>query len=259
MKRGGSRFYVDKETREKVPGVTSVIDMVPKDFLKYWVAKITAEQAVENLGAVVTLAMRDPSAAVDMLKRTHLRTTGEAADIGTEAHNIFERLAKGEKVGRLHPDMELFANGVREFLDRYQPEFLHIEDTVWSDTHRYAGSFDAIAKVDGEVLMVDAKTTRSGVHAEVALQLSAYMNADRIVTPDGDDVPLPPFDGAAVFHFRPDGWQFVPIRADAAVFQKFLSLREVFDWVHTDSDSVIGKPDYSTFTTTGSERRASKK
>ncbi|WP_036959367.1 hypothetical protein [Promicromonospora kroppenstedtii] len=69
IKRGGSRLYVHPESARKVPGVTSVLNMLPKGFLKFWASKSVAEYAVNNIGAVVTLAMNDKSAAVDLLKR----------------------------------------------------------------------------------------------------------------------------------------------------------------------------------------------
>lgn len=259
IKRGGSRFYVNPETREKVPGVTSVLSMLPKPFLTYWAAKVTAESAVSNIGPVVGLAMNDPTGAVDYLKRAHRRTTNEAADVGTEVHALYEKLARGDRVGRQHPDLEPYVRWINEFHDKYQPTYRHIEDTVWSDTHKYAGSFDAICDIDGETVMLDAKSTRSGVHEEVALQLSAYSYADHIVTQDGEQVPVPEIHAGAVLHLRPEGWKFVPARVDASVFGYFLTLRKVFDWVTTESSTVIGKPLHESVASTGSERRSSSK
>ena len=259
IKRGGSRFYVHPETREKVPGVTSVISMLPKPFLTYWAAKVTAESAVSNIGPVVGLAMNDPGGAVDYLKRAHRRTTNEAADVGTEVHALYEKLARGDKVGRQHPDLEPYVRWINEFHDKFQPSYRFIEDAVWSDTHKYAGSFDALCDIEGETVMLDAKSTRSGVHEEVALQLSAYAFADDIVTQAGERVSVPKVDAGAVLHLRPEGWKLVPVRLDADVFGYFLHLREVFDWVTAESSTVIGKPLFESVASTGSERRASNK
>lgn len=258
IQRAGSRFYVDPDSGEKLPGVTSIIDQLPKPFLTYWAAKLVAESAADNIGAVVQLLVNgDRSGAIDYLKRSPQRFTGQAADTGTEVHDLFERLARGFKVGRQHPDMEPFVRHISDFLDRYQPRFLHVEDAVWSDTHKYAGSFDAVCVIEGETVMLDAKSTRSGVHESVALQLSAYSFADHIVTQSGDKAPIPEIDGGAVLHLRPEGWKLVPARVDRDVFEHFLTLRRVFDWVKFDSKSVIGKPLYDSQITTGSQRRAS--
>lgn len=242
IRRGSSRFYVHPETADKVPGVTSVVGMLPKDFLKFWAAKVVAELAVESLGEVVGIALRDPAAAVDFLKRAPQRTTGKAADVGTDVHDLFERMAKGEVVGRVHPDLKPYVEHFQSFLDEFQPEFLFLEETVWSDKHRYAGSFDAIATVGGETVVLDWKTTRSGIHEEVALQLSAYRFADYLVRPDGSRVPMPKLDGGAVLHVRPEGKSFVPVKCDAEVFEYFLHLREVFEWDKGVKSTVIGSP-----------------
>lgn len=242
IKREGSRFYVEPDSGAKVPGVTSVVGMLPKEFLQYWQAKMVATAAVEELGTVVQMTLRDPQAAIDHLKGAARRNTAEAARIGTNAHDLFERLARGEDVGRVHPELEPFARHFREFLDTVQPEYLFMEETVWSDTHRYAGSFDAWAKVNGETVILDYKTTRSGIHAEVGLQLAAYRYADHILRPDGTRTPIPKTDGAAVLHVRPEGWNLTPVKADEDMFDMFLHLRAVFDYEKTGSKSVIGKP-----------------
>lgn len=242
IKRGGSRFYVHPTEKTKRPGVTSVVGMLPKDFLKFWAAKLTAETAVENLGAVVNLALTDPEGAVDYLKRAPLRNTGKAADVGTEVHDLVERLFRGEKLGKVHPDFQPYVTGAREFLDEFEPEFLHLEETVWSDTHGYAGSFDWIAKIGDEIVIGDNKTTRSGVHAEVALQLAAYKNADYLIDADGEQTPLPKIDTGAVLHLRPEGWKVVPVTVTDDVFSVFCSLLPVLDWERETKKGVIGKP-----------------
>ncbi|MFD8496218.1 hypothetical protein [Amycolatopsis sp. NPDC059657] len=239
--------------------MTSVLSMLPKPFLTFWAAKVTAETAVSNIGPVVGLAMNDPSGAVDYLKRAHRRTTNEAADVGTEVHGLYEKLARGDAVGRQHPDLEPYVRHIGEFHDKYQPRYRFIEDAVWSDTYKYAGSFDAICDIEGETVMLDAKSTRSGVHEEVALQLSAYSYADRIVTQSGEHAEVPEIHAGAVLHLRPEGWKLVPARVDSTVFDYFLTLRKVFDWVTTESSTVIGAPLFESVASTGSERRATTK
>ena len=56
---------------------------------------------------------------------------------------------------------------------------------MWSDRSGYAGSFDAVCRIEGERVLLDLKTTRSGVHADVALQLAAYARTEQLITQDG--------------------------------------------------------------------------
>lgn len=256
--RSGSRFYVDPETGRKNPGVTSVLNMLPKPFLKAWAAKLVAETAVNNIASVVGLAFSDPKGAIDYLKRSPDRFTKSAADTGSEAHDIFEQIALGNPPKRVHPEMEPFVAHFMEFMEKCEPEFILLEETVWSDEHGYAGSFDALAilhgegagELQGKTLFMDWKTTRSGVHAEVALQLAGYRFADFVIRPDGSRVPLPEADGGAVLHVRPEGWSLVPIETDTVqigdnevkVFDYLLALREVFDWDVEVNKHVVGTP-----------------
>ncbi len=259
IKRGGSRYYVHPETRDKYPGVTSILDMLPKPFLSPWAAKLAAEWAADNIGSVVQLLVNGQrQAAVDVIKGASRRFTNDAADVGTEVHDLFEKRALGYPVGRVHPELAEYVKGIDAFLDRYQPEFLHVEDAVWSDTYRYAGSFDWIARIQGETVMGDTKSTRSGVRESVAMQLAAYANADKIITQRGADAPLPAITAHAVFHVRPEGWKLVPTRTDRDVFDAFLVLRRVFEWETEAKHGVIGDPLYDSTVSTGSTRRTSK-
>ncbi|MFD0044760.1 hypothetical protein ACFVGV_06170 [Pseudarthrobacter scleromae] len=246
IKRGGARFYVNPDDGAiKVPGVTSIVGMLPKEFLRYWAAKMVAEEAVADPGTLVNMVLRDPSAAIDHLKKAPDRNTRKAADVGTAAHDLFERLAKGQPIGRVHPDLEPFVRHFSEFLDKAQPEYHFMEETVWSDTHEYAGSFDAFATIQGEKVWIDNKTTRSGIHEEVGVQLAAYRFADSIIRQDGGRIPMPKADGGAVLHIRPEGWKLVPVRCDEEMFDVFLHLREIFRYEKEIKGTIVGREIFS--------------
>lgn len=261
IKRGDTRFYVEPTSGAKYPGVTSVLNMLPKPFLTAWAAKMTAEFAVEDIGAIVTLAMRDKQAAIDLMKGASKRFTAEAARVGSEAHAVFEALSKNEDPGRLAPDIQPYSDHFKDFLDKVQPEYIYLEETVWSDTHRYAGSFDALAKIDGELVWIDNKTTRSGIHAEVGVQLAAYAAADFILKADGTHVEMPQSEVGACLHIRPEGWKLVPVRADRQLFETvFLPLRAVMDYDYEVQKTIIGKPAFEGVgTDSAPKRRAPRK
>ncbi len=252
IKRGGARFYVNPDDGAiKVPGVTSVVGMLPKEFLRYWAAKEVASTAVNELGTVVQMILGNTdtdmgkAAAIDHLKKSPDRNTRKAADIGTAAHDLFEKLARNQPIGRVHPDLDPFVRHFNEFLDVAQPDYHFMEETVWSDKHAYAGSFDAFATIQGERVWIDNKTTRSGIHEEVGIQLAAYRFADSIIRADGGRVPMPEADGGAVLHIRPEGWKLVPVRCDEAMFETFLHLREIFKYEKETKGSIVGREIFS--------------
>ena len=242
IKRGGSRFYVHPETAAKVPGVTSIVGNLPKPFLKFWGEKLVAEEAVDNLPAVTQLLMNGKrQAAIDMLKGAPRRTTSDAAQMGTDVHGLVEKLNRGESLGQLHPDLQPWIDNYRTWLEDWQPQFLFVEATAWSETHGYAGTLDGICKVEGDLLMWDLKTGKA-TYPEVGLQLSAYANADYLISADGTKTELPKIDLGAVLHLRTDSCTFKPVRIDAPVFEVFKSLIQVTEWLSEISKTVLGAP-----------------
>ncbi|QNE74010.1 hypothetical protein F0344_04795 [Streptomyces finlayi] len=288
--RGGSRFYVHPEDRELVhPGVTSILGMSAKqNFLAPWQAKLTAELAVDSIDFIADMAERDREGAVDYLKGAARRYTKVRADIGSEAHDMFERMIRGEgglaekhpagspRAGqfrvRVAPDMEPYRQHFAEFLEAVNPEFVRAEDVVWSDTYGYAGSFDVWLYVwldengyptpdrsgTRHLILGDWKTGKN-TYPDVALQLAAYERADYVIDPDGNREPLPEFDGSAVLHITDETWAFKPVVTDDDVFAQFLRLRGTFEWDRGMSRKVLGKPiakKTSGKLVTGTQRRA---
>lgn len=251
IKRGGMRLYIDPDTGERVPGVTSISGALPKEGLKYWAAKMAGERAVDNLGEVVGIAMRDRKAAVEFVKSAHTAHTRAASERGTAVHELIERRARGEKV-RAHPDYRGYLAGFDAFVREFRPEWHYLEATVWSAEHGYAGSFDAIATLhpeggEPEKVLIDFKTTRSGVHADVALQINGYAYAGEIVTPNAegglDREPMPELDGAAVLHVRPESWSLVPVKLDPDIFECFLALKAgPVRWQRELQSGALGAP-----------------
>lgn len=271
--RGGSRFYVHPADREIIhPGVTSVIGMLPKqNFLGPWNGKMAATLAVDSIDFVADMAARDREGAIQYLSGAARRYTKVRADIGSEAHDLFERLIRGEYVGRVRADLEPYVKHFREFLAAVNPEFVRAEDVAWSDTYGYAGSFDVWLYVwldaNGiptpdrsgvkHLIMGDWKTSKA-TYPDVALQMSAYENADYVIDADGNREPMPKFDGAAVLHITDETWAFKPVDTGPEVFAQFLHLRETFNWDREGSKRVIGKPiaKKAGQIVTGTQRRA---
>lgn len=255
--KGGSRFYIHPADSEIThPGVTSVIGMLPKqNFLAPWNARMTAELAVDSIDFVKEMAERDRAGAVDYLRGAARRYTKARSDVGSEAHDLFERLMRGEYVGRQRSDIQPYVDNFREFLEAVNPELIRAEDVAWSDTYGYAGSFDVVLRIWMDkggritpdrsgiphVLIADWKTSKS-TYPDVALQLSAYANADYYLDAEGRRYELPTLDGGAVLHITDTDWQFKPVAIGDDVFEHFLHLRATFDWDREQSKRVIGKP-----------------
>jgi hypothetical protein len=252
-RREGSRFYRDSDSQQRVPGVTSIIDMLNKPFLPPWNAKMVAELAIDSIDFLQRMAESDKQGAIDYLRHAARRYTDEASVRGTKAHDIFELEIRGQDSGEIEQELIPYRDNFRRFLDVAQPKLIRAEETVWSDEHGYAGRFDALAELlldeDGRLdprgepsqKIIDYKTGKR-VYPSVALQNSAYRWAERIIAQSGQVEPMPPIDGGMVLRCNAAGWELTPVRTDREVFAAFLLLREVFRWEKETSKTVLLKP-----------------
>lgn len=254
---GGVRYYVHPETKQKAPGVTSVLNTLPKPWLSRWAAKSVAENAIELLPEVVGMATKGKhDAAVDLLKRSPWRDTGQAAEQGDAVHELAEKLFAGQRVGRVSKDIKVFKEHIAEFMEQAQPEFLYQEATVWGPDGAYSGTFDWMAYILGKhlgaededadkkyLVLGDTKTTRSGIHEEVCLQLNAYAAAPHIILPDGTLKEMPQIDGLAVFHLTRDQWTLTPVDYDDIYMEIFMALLNgPYKWDKELKQHSIGAP-----------------
>ena len=205
-----SRLYLWEDGKH--PGVTSIVGMLPKPHLQFWAAKMAAEAALEK----GTVTERD----LNYIKTAHTRNRDEAADIGSNIHDLVDRKFNGEDLELTADEMQII-DCFDQFCHRFNPVWEKTEETVFGNygDFTYAGSFDAIASIDGSNWLIDFKTTRSGIHPEVALQLSAYMNARKIIHPDGSSEDVPRIDRCAVLWLRPDKWAFQELHPQQTKFE----------------------------------------
>lgn len=93
--------------------------------------------------------------------------------------------------------------------------------------------------------IITHNTNRSGAHIDVALQLAAGARFEEI-TPDNQTlVPMTQIEHAQVIHISPKGVQVRRVNINERIFNKFASLREVWDFHAFESkfpttESVLG-------------------
>ena len=238
----GKRHYIHPLNKKiKVPSVTSVLDMLPSHYLRIWNSKVTAQAAIDDFDYVSELIASGKShKAIEWLKAAATRELNKAADMGDRVHNTLEEIITTGKWD-VDPEVEPYIQGFYEFCERFEPEWMFVEHSIFSISHLYAGSFDAIAKINKKNYMIDFKTTRSGISSKVAMQLAAYARAD-VMFIDGQEHPLPEIHAGAALWLRPDKWAFQPLRIDEDIFLTFLSLRRIFEWESRQSKTAILSP-----------------
>jgi hypothetical protein len=255
--RDDHRLYIHPQTGEFIPGVTSIINNLPKPFLKPWGQKLVAEEAVNKFDQLSRVREADPQVAIDWLKKAPDRFTGQASRYGKIAHSYFEELALGAVVDASSEpeDVRLMVDQYKDFLDTIQPEPILLEEGVWHPELNYAGTFDAIYRFNNpDLIMTDSfgnemplvgigwcdnKTTRSGLHAEVGLQLAAYRHAPYVLAADGTALKNNPGDFALGIHVRPEGWELIPVEAGLEEFEVFKTLIDVDHYLKFHEKNIM--------------------
>lgn len=190
----GGRFY--EVDGEMYPSVTHILGAaIAKPALIAWSANVERAACVEAAAdlytewaaQIVPPVMPRESYLATLTTRlgtvkAHQKELAKGAEIGTQAHKLIEwtmRTALGAEAG---PKPVVSEKALWAFLcweewaKRVELKPLLIERTVYSKTHRFAGTLDILARVNGVVTLVDLKTSK-GIYPEMFLQVAAYMKA----------------------------------------------------------------------------------
>lgn len=234
--KSGHGYTVDGA---KVPGVTSILGLLPKDNLIKWAAESTADYAVNNWGTLSEMPWADRLKA---LYGARFEKSQPAAKRGTEVHRLAEPAIRGEEIDMdaMPPELRGYVESYLDFCDTIDPKPLEngTELVVANRTHRYCGTADLVADLpaltcEGEFIqagrwLLELKTSK-GVWPESALQACAYEHCEVFVDPDEpDDERLVEWLGiqrCGVVHIGPDAWALHPVETGPEVWEFFLHLR----------------------------------
>jgi hypothetical protein len=172
---GDGRRYKSPIDGSFVPSVTTITGKEDKSAMIQWAVRLTLAWADENW-----MRLGNQSSE-DTLRRGAYRwrdVRDERAQIGTEVHEWAESDLNGawdtpEVWGEV-------AECVEQWLDLRQHHDIqpvHVEATVWSDEHGYAGTLDGLGYIDGVLTLWDVKTSKGLFHSH-EMQLAALARAD---------------------------------------------------------------------------------
>jgi hypothetical protein len=238
---GKGHAYKDADGR-RVPGVTTILsDGLPKKALINWAGNATAEYAVDNWDLLAELK---PSERLKKMQGGRYESRDAAANRGTAVHALAEKLIKGEEV-EVPDALAGHVESYVRFLDEWAPEPVLVEAVVMSHKHGYAGTLDLIADIPGRGrVLMDIKTSRSGIFGETALQLCAYRYADVYLDETGDEPvekDMLEVDEVIAIHVRADGYDLYPLTAGPAQLREFLYAREVARFSEEHSRGYVGE------------------
>ena len=148
------RFYQVGE--EFYPSVTTVLSAYPKGYgFENWLKTVGSEAD---------------------------RIVKEAADLGSNVHNAIEQILLGRQITWIHEGKQLFTleewQMICRFMDFYNDYIkegaqVATETQLFSKKLKLGGTCDMVATINGEVWLIDFKTS-NGLYKTNEMQLAAY-------------------------------------------------------------------------------------
>jgi hypothetical protein len=149
-------IYKTKEG-QRVPGVTTILNVLAKPALLYWAWDLGTK-------GIDFRAFRD-----------------DKADIGSLAHEMILAHLRGEEVDKsvyTPKQVDLAENSFLKYLDwekHHTVEPILLETPLVSEAYGYGGTPDNFCLLDGVPTLLDYKTSK-GIYTEMYYQLAAYEN-----------------------------------------------------------------------------------
>ena len=115
------------------------------------------------------------------IRNAHKQISHKAQETGLEVHKWIELWIKfmisGGETATDYPDrVKVPMQNFHKWVESRDIEWLACEKKVYSRSWEYAGTIDALAKVNGKLCVIDFKTSAK-IYKEYYLQVSAYCNA----------------------------------------------------------------------------------
>ena len=185
------RLHSYKVGDEIVPSATKVLGVISKPALVPWALKVGVEWLEEKMfkdeesssnGTHVYKSPLSLESIIKGIKSAHRQTSTSAINIGIITHDWVEEAInfhmKGGVIPKL-PTQEEALNSIDAFQSWVQEneiEWLSSEEKLYHRKHKYAGTVDARAYINGEYCVIDWKTSKA-VYPEYHLQVAAYAKA----------------------------------------------------------------------------------
>ena len=218
------------------PSVTTITGILDKPALTKWHRTQVAEAAIAHAERLLADRLAgNVEAAVAFL--LNVRTDGtNGRERGTRIHAALEGILRREPV-EIGVEDAPAVNGARAWLNERGVKPLAVESFLIHETLGYGGTCDLIAEIDGEVWLLDWKTSKSvawadgRVYDEIRLQLAAYAHAEFVARPaDSTRYPLPAIQRFGVLHVTDGGTRLYEAAVTPADWDAFRACLFLAGW-----------------------------
>ena len=233
------RYYFGEQG--PFPSVTTILGVMDKPALVGWAKRTVAEFAVEKAPELVAMiADKGTQETVRYLAALPDYQRDAAATLGSSVHLLADMASRGAESDAVAFEVpeatQPYLAAFRGFLGHYSASsIVSSEKAVISFGDSYAGTYDLLMLIEGELWLVDIKTSK-GIYAETGLQLIAYGYAEHIMLPNDPTLyAMPKVAHYGVLHLRPDkypkeGWRLVEYVVGERDYVAFLAARELYGW-----------------------------
>lgn len=217
---------------QQVPSVTKIL---PSPDLAKAAAHVTATHAIATVTTTLERMLEDGMSRrhiANDLAQHHRELWDQKAQLGTDVHHwaLEQCWTDPDRITdapyHVRPYLEQWCRWVAD--TDAQPVL--VEQTVYSRRHRYGGTADAWAVIDGHPILLDLKTGRT-IPTTAPLQLAAYRWADFRLDDDGLEVPLPPTERYGVVHLTADKCELVQLDVTVHEWDAFRAARQLHQWM----------------------------
>lgn len=139
-------------------GISSISEYRPKDYLKFWAAKMVVEYLKDKQKEIKKMSVGQYTELLLEAKKQHTQRSKGALQIGTDTHDWMESYIKG-KTKPITKDIEHPVNEFLDFERKHKVRWVCVEKIVCSPTHLVAGRLDSLAFVDDRLSLLDFKTS----------------------------------------------------------------------------------------------------
>ena len=220
-----------------LPSVTTILEVISKPAVGVFKAK-EAARAVWN-GVSFELQGKSEEEVIQWALKESDKARDTAATLGSSVHMLADFVGSSETASngwQISEQEKPYVEAYRDFLGRYgRSSIVSSEHMVWS-LDGYAGTYDQLMEIDGELWIIDIKTSAHGPYPEWGLQLAAYAWAHWIIVP-GQHAPhsMPAVLRFGILHLRPDlypdtGWRLIEYPCTSRDYGAFLSALDLWKW-----------------------------
>jgi len=261
VESGNSHYYERIDTGKRLAGVTSVTNLLPKDWMPAWGAKeavkflgyfdkfkdeisnVEQQHLKEQLKSIKKMSPDEFFKHLHNAKSAFRRKSDKAKDIGQEGHDKLEEWVKAKIRNKPLPDLPDMCKPFIEWSDKNIKEFYLSEARVCDLVNDYAGTLDLLALMtSGNIAIIDFKfadNISDGWRPQTAAYLKTFI-------PYGIDVKeryalrfpkseyLKRWDKKS-FSYTKIKNEFQSIEYNNYLdfdFETFLSLRQAFKWIN---------------------------